>query len=151
MNLTITKDKKKVAKKDNKYLVLLIDRKEAKIFMVHSSGAVERTEEFVDGNVPQKVKHGDDARAAEDKIFRHIEDHLHKHLTLIAEKVKLYAAQEDIAGILIGGHNQLFTKIKKHLPYPLSGQVKGTFLVDMKVPFNEILKRIKVLIEEIEK
>lgn len=138
-------------KKDNKYLVLLIDRKRAKIFMVHSNGAVERSEEITNGQVPKKVRHGDDTWDAQDKIFRHIQDHLHRHLTLIIEKVKIYAAQENFAGILIGGHNQLFPKIKKHLPYPLSGKVKKTFIVDMKVPFNKILERTKVVIEEIEK
>lgn len=138
-------------KKDNKYLVLLIDKKKAKILMVHSNGAVERSEEFSDGVVPKKVKHGDDNWDAQDKIFRHIEDHLHRHLTLIAQQASLYAEKENIAGIIIGGHGPLFPKIKKHLQYPLSGQVKATFLLDMKAPFNVILKRIKALIDEIEK
>lgn len=119
--------------------------------MVHSNGAVERSEEIMDGQVPKKVKHGDDNWDSQDKIFRHIQDHLHRHLTIIAERIKFYAAQEKTAGILIGGNNQLFTKIKEHLPYPLSGQVKKTFLVDMKVPFNEILERVKGVIAEIEK
>ncbi|MBU4016335.1 hypothetical protein KKF69_02545 [Patescibacteria group bacterium] len=152
MNLIITTNNKNVAKKDNKYLVLLVDKKLAKILMVHSNGAVERSEVFEDGHVPKKVKHGDNTWDSQDKIYRHIEDHLHRHLTLIAEKVKIYAAQEDnIAGILIGGHNQLFPKIIKHLPYPLSGQVIRTFIADLKAPFNEILERIKNLIKEIEK
>ena len=152
MNLIIPTDNKKAPKKDNKYLVLLIDRKRVRIFTIHSSGTVERKEEFEDGHVPKKVKHGDNTWDAQDKIYRHIEDHLHRHLTLIAEKVKIYAAQEDnIAGILIGGHNQLFPKIIKHLPYPLSRQVIRTFIADLKAPFNEILERIKNLIKEIEK
>lgn len=138
-------------KKDNKYLVLVIDKKMAKIFMVHSNGAIERSEEFTDGQVPKKVQHGDDNWDAQDKIFRHIEDHLHRHLTLLAQKVHTYAEKENIAGVLIGGNAQLFSKIKKHLRPPLSTQVKETFLVDMKAPFNEILKRVKVLIAEIEK
>ncbi len=149
MNLIIPTNK--TAKKDNKYLVLVIDKKRAKIFMVHSGGAVERSEEFVDGQVPKKVQHGDDNWDAQDKIFRHIEDHLRRHLEFITQKASLYAEKENIAGVLIGGNAQLFTKIKKYLKYPLSKQVKGTFLADMKAPFNKTLERIKVLIKKIEK
>lgn len=138
-------------KKDNKYLVLVVDKKQAKIFMVHSNGAVERSEEIAGGQVPKKVKHGDDNWDSQDKIFRHIQDHLHRHLTIIAGKIKLYAAQEDVAGVLIGGNNQLFTKIKEHLPSPILRKVKKTFLVDMKVPFNVIWERAMVVIKEIEK
>jgi peptide subunit release factor 1 (eRF1) len=137
--------------KDNKYLVLVIDKRKAKIFMVHSNGAVERSEEFVDGQVPKMVQHGDDNWDAQDKIFRHIEDHLRRHLELVAQQASTYAEKEAIAGILIGTNAQLLPKIKKHLQHPLSGQVKGTFLVDMKAPFNEILERVKVVIAEIEK
>lgn len=151
MNLIIPTNNNKVAKKDNKYLVLIIDKKKAKLFMVHSGGAVERMEEFVDGIVPKKVKHGDDNWDAQDKIFRHIEDHLYKHLELIAQKARSYAEKETIAGILIGGNSQLFPKIKEHLPYPIHGKVRGTFLADLKAPFNKILERIKALIVEIEK
>jgi len=138
-------------KKDNKYLILVIDKRRAKIFMVHSNGAVERSEEFEDGQVPKKVQHGDDNWDAQDKIFRHIEDHLHRHLTFIAQKAHSYAEKENIAGVLIGGNSQLFSKIKKHLRPPLSTKVKNTFLADMKAPFNDILKRVKALIAEIEK
>lgn len=151
MNLIIPTNNNKAAKKDNKYLVLVIDKKRAKIFMAHSNGAVERSEEFADGQVPKKVQHGDDNWDAQDKIFRHIEDHLRRHLELIAQKASLYAEKENIAGVLIGGNAQLFTKIKKHLKYPLSRQVKGTFFADIKAPFNKTLERVKALIAEIEK
>lgn len=137
-------------KKDNKYLILLVDRKHAEIFTLHSNGSVERDEKFVDGDVPQKVKHGDDTWDAQDKIFRHIEDHLHRHLTLIGQEARIYAGKTQFAGILIGGHSPLFPKVKKHLPYPLSQEVKGTFLADLKAPFNKTLERIKTLIREIE-
>lgn len=137
--------------KDNKYLVLLVDKKAAKFLMVHSNGAVERSEEFTDGHVPQKVKHGDDTWDSQDKIFRHIEDHLHRHLVLVAKHASIYAGKETIAGIFIGSNAQLLPKIKKHLLYPLSGKVKGTFLLEMKAPFNKILERIKNLISRTEK
>jgi len=135
--------------KNKAYMVLLVDRKKAKLFTL-VDGAVDRVEEFTNSHVPQKVKHGDDTWDAQNKIFRHIEDHLHRHLTLIVQQAKLYAAKSHISGIVIGSHGPLFPKIEKHLPYPLSGKVKGRFVTELKAPFNDILKRAKHLIDQIE-
>ena len=106
-------------KKHNKYLVLLVDRKRARMFTM-SNGVVEADEELIINDVPQKVKHGDDTWDAQNKIFRHIEDHLHRHLTLIAQNTASYAKKNNINRVIIGSHKPLFSKIKKHLPYPLN-------------------------------
>lgn len=131
------------------YMVLLVDRQKAKMFTL-IDGSVERVEEIKDGHVPQKVKHGDDTWDAQNKIFRHIEDHLHRHLTLVSQKAAIFAKENHIAVIIIGSHKPLFSKIEKHLPYPLSQKVKGTFVTELKAPFNEVLKRAKRLIDQIE-
>lgn len=132
------------------YMVLLADRKRAKMFTL-VDGMVGRKEEFRNGHVPQKVKHGDDTWDAPDKIFRHIEDHLHRHLTLVGQHAFNFSKGDHIAGVIIGSHKPLFSKIEKHLPYPLSRKVKGRFVTELKAPFNEILKRAKRLIDQIEK
>lgn len=113
-------------------------------------GVVKQDEEIIIDNVPQKVKHGDDTWDAQDKIFRHIEDHLHRHLKLVAQKVSSFVKKKRIDGIVIGGHKPLFAKIEKHLQYPLSRKVKGTFVTELKAPFGQILKRAKHAIKEIE-
>lgn len=138
------------AMKNKAYMVLLVDRQKAKMFTL-TDGAVERVEELKKDHVPQKVKHGDDAWDAQDKIFRHIENHLHRHLTIVAQKASLYITKNNIAGIIIGSHKPLFSKIEKHLLYPLSRKIKGRFVTELKAPFNEILRRAKVLIDQIEK
>ena len=135
--------------KNKIYMVLLVDRQKAKMFTI-SDGAVEKIEEFKDGHVPQKVKHGDDTWDAQDKIFRHIEDHLHRHLTLVGKKAAAFTKENNITGIIIGSHRPLFSKIEKHLPYPLSRKIKGRFVTELKAPFNEILQRAERLIEQIE-
>lgn len=140
---------KNTIKKHNRYLVLLVDRKRARMFTLHN-GAVEQDEKFINTHVPQKVKHGDDTWDAQDKIFRHIEDHLHRHLTSIAQQTRLYAAKNHITAVVIGSHKPLFSKIKKHLPYLISQKVKGTFTTELKAPFSEILERAKILIDKIE-
>lgn len=132
------------------YLVLLVDRKHARMFTL-CDGIVGQEEESIVGDVPQKVKHGDDTWDAQDKIFRHIEDHLHRHLTIIFQKAALFAEEHHTTGIIIGSHKPLFSKIEKHLPYPLSQKVRGTFVTGLKAPFGEILQRAKRTIAQIEK
>lgn len=145
MNLKKSGDKLK----QKAYMVLLVDRKKAKMFEL-INGAVERYEEFTDSYVPQKVKHGDDTWDAQNKIFRHIEDHLHRHLHRVTSAVVKFAAKDHIYGIIIGGHRQLFPKIIKQFPQSLSSKVKGTFVTELKAPFNEILERAKLSIKKIE-
>lgn len=136
-------------KRNNAYMVLLVDRKKAVMFTLFD-GSVGKKDELIDGHVPQKVKHGDDTWDAQDKIFRHIEDHLHRHLKLVSEKTAAFAKENNISKIIIGSHKPLFSKIENHLPHPLSKKVKGKFITELKTPFNEILRRAKNLISELE-
>lgn len=121
-------------------MVLLADRKMVKMFTL-LDGSIEEKEEFENEHVPQKVKHGDNTWDAQDKIFRHIEDHLHRHLKKVGERAAKFALKNNISELIIGGHKPLFSKIEKHLPYPLSQKVTGRFVTELKAPFNEILHR----------
>lgn len=150
LNSEKTKKKTDAAKKNpKKYMVFLVDRKQAKMFTL-LDGVVLRHEEFVSGTVPQKVKHGDDTWDSQDKIFRHIEDHLHRHLADSSKRAAAFAKNDHITGWIIGGHRTLFPKIKKHIPYPYSRKIKGEFVTELKAPFGEILKRAKNTIKKIE-
>lgn len=129
------------------YLVLIADRKQAKLFTLFK-GTVSSLLDFSKNDVPQKVKHGSNTWDAQDKINRHIQEHLHQHLNSLSAIVKKYVKENPVDGILIGGHKNLFVIIKKHLPYPLSKKVIGNFVTELKVPLNTISKKA---IEEIEK
>ncbi|MDO8269161.1 MAG: hypothetical protein Q7T54_00635, partial [Candidatus Levybacteria bacterium] len=99
---------------NTKYLVLLVDRKRARMFTL-ANGTVERHLELSNDEAPSRVKHGDDTWDAQDKIFRHIEDHLHRHLEHVAKEALGFVKKEKITGVLIGGHRPLFSKIEKQL------------------------------------
>lgn len=125
------------------YMILLADRKHAKFFLLKDGVVIGEQNEKHNEYVPQKVKHGDDTWDAQDKIFRHIQVHLHRYLQEVAKEASKFARHDHIAGVLIGGHKQLFPEIKKHLLYPLQDKVKGYFVTELKVPFNQILERAK--------
>lgn len=137
-------------KRNITYLILLIDRKHASMITL-LNGLVIDTETVTDGQVPQKVKHGDDTWDAQDKIFRHIEDHLHRHLTLMLDKATSFVKEHNVSTIIIGSHKPLFAKIEKNLPLPLAKKVKGYFVTELNAPFNEILERANLLIAQLER
>lgn len=131
------------------YMVLVVDRKRAKMFTI-SDGIVNDSVEFVDEHVPQKVRHGDNMWDAQNKIFRHIEEHLHRHLKQIALKVSEYVKNKNIQFIIIGGHKTFFAKVKEHLPVPLQKMVLGTFITAVNLPTTTIAKHCKKVVEELE-
>lgn len=131
------------------YLVLLADRKMAMLYTLFK-GSASSLSRFTKNDVPQRVKHGNNTWDAQDKINRHIENHLHLHLKSVGEFIKKYVKENPVDGILIGGHKALFAKIKKHIPYPTSKKVVGNFVTELKVPLNTISKKAIAEIEKLE-
>lgn len=125
-----------------KYLVLLVDREKARFFTVHL-GEIEEHKDIFNGSVPQKVKAKKIDWGRDDKIPRHIEDDLHKHLKMVAEKTKDFAKRKDIRFIIIGSHKELLPKVKRVLPYPLNKMVAGEFVTELNIPLNKILAHSK--------
>ena len=134
-----------------KYLVLLVDRKKARLFTVHL-GEIEEQKEFIDGRVPQNVRANErDFYGRSDKIFRHIEDHLHRHLQLIAEAVSAFIREHDGSFLIIGGHKELVPKVKKHLPPPVQKMVLGEFVTELNIPLKDIFLHSKKIAENIDR
>jgi hypothetical protein len=135
--------------KKEKYLILLVDREHARFYLISNGHFIEEKELEKD-HVPQKVKHGDDTWDAQDKIFRHIEVHLHKHLQRVVEEAANFIKGKNVTGVLIGGHKPLFTKVTHHLPTQLSKKVIGTFVTELKINKEMILKNAQKEIDKIE-
>lgn len=131
----------------NKYLVLLADREKMLIFTVHL-GRVEEHYDFFNGGVPQKVRADEEHYyGRSNKIFRHIEDHLNRQLKIFSEKALEFAKNKEISFIIIGGHKELFEKIKKHLPKELGKKVLGEFVSELNIPLNDIFLQSKRIAE----
>lgn len=133
----------KALKDYRKFLVLLVDRAKARIFTVHLGIIEERTDVF-DKSVPQKVRANEqDYYGRSDKILRHIEDHLHRHLQLIAKATSDFAKDKYFSFMILGGHKPLFAKIRKLLPKTLSDKVSGTFVTELNIPLNNVFIKSK--------
>lgn len=130
------------------YLVLLADREKARLFTVHL-GEIEESKDVFDGQVPQRVKHGDDTWDQQNKIQRHIEDHLHRHLNSIAVEAKEFVKGNPVSFVIVGGHKEIIPKIKKHLAYPLNKMVLGEFVTELNIPLNEVFLHSKKIAQQI--
>lgn len=133
-----------------KYLVLLVDRKKARLFTVHL-GNIEEHREISNSIVPQRVRQINKAWMRQDKIFRHIEDHLHRHLELIFNWTREFVKKNNVAFIIIGTHEELLPRIKKQLPKMLSNLVLGFFMTELNIPLNKVFLQSKKIAEKIER
>lgn len=131
------------------HLVLLADKKRAIIFTM-VNGAMGDVKELVINDVPQKVKHGENAWDAQDKINRHIEDHLHRHLQIVAKEMEEFSKDKKIDQIVLGGHKALFAKIIKHLPLHIRKKISGTFVSELKIPVSQIARHARLVIDKLE-
>ncbi len=132
-----------------KYIVLLVDRKRSKILMIQDRSIIKHVE-LENDPAPRNVKKGENTWDAPDKIFRHREDLLSMHLEHVAIELNKFARNQKIAGLIIGGHRPLFKKVEKHLHYPFTNMVLGTFVTELKIPQMVILLRAVKAIESIE-
>lgn len=131
-------------------MVFIADRKRAKMIAIRDNVIIDE-KEVIDESVPKNVKHGDDTWDAQDKIFRHIEEHLHRHLTYVVSVASKFAVKHHVSLILVGSHNTLFNKIEKHFTYPISKLVKGKFVAATTTSANHILSQALKHIYSIER
>lgn len=132
----------------NKYLVLLIDREKARMFTVYH-GKIEDQKDIFDGEVPQDVKAKKIDWGRDDKIFRHIQQHLHYHLQFVAKAALEFAKGKKINFIILGGHKEMIPKMKAHLLYPLNKIVSGEFVTELNIPLNKVLLLSKKIVARI--
>ncbi|MDO8583038.1 MAG: hypothetical protein Q7R51_00725 [bacterium] len=125
---------------NKRYLFVIADRKFAKI-LTFLDGVLESHTEILDSSVPQDVKSNKEENyARNNKIIRHIEDHIHRHLQLISKKVDEFVGVKPVHGVFIGGHKELLHLIKKHLNPNLRKKIVGEFIAPLKVFQNKIIK-----------
>ena len=150
MKYKVDPGNKNTPQDNSRYMVLLADRKKAIIF-TFVNGQIEDHDTLSVDDVPQNVRANErDFFGRSDIIFRHIEDHLHRHLKLVAKMATEFARGKHINFILIGGHLEMFEKIKKHLPKNLQDKVIGEFVAELNIPLDKILAIAKVAADKIQ-
>lgn len=127
-----------------RYLVIVADREKAKIFTLLDTELEEQSQLFEE-KVPQKVK-GRNFEERQDKIERHIQDHLHRHFLHVAEEVKRFIAHRPVTGVIVGGHKPIFSELLKTLPTHLHAAVIGEFAAEPDDDFNDLLHHAQEIV-----
>ena len=129
--------------KYSKYLVLLVDREKARMFTVEQGEIVDYSN--FTGYVPQKIKATgrDGVISQSDTNFRHNEVLLKRHIDRAVQAVVAFTEANDIHFVILGGHSEIFKKVAKSLPKDLRVKIAGSFVTEVNLPLNEILRESK--------
>lgn len=139
----------KMLEQYKRYLVIVADREKAKFFTLYQ-GHIEDQQEVKDPSVHQHAI-GHTAGERQNKVERHIQDHLHRHFQLIAQTVHDFAKTKHISGVIVGGHKELMHKLEEHLPQPLQKKIIGEFVSELNTNFNDIVYKSKRVLEQVDK
>lgn len=136
-----------------KYVVILVDREKAHVFVV-SQGIIESALEIADQSVPQNVHASapeDTHNGRENKINRHIQDHLHKHFQKIVAGVQDFLGNKKVTGVIVGGHRNIFQSFEQQLPKQLQERIVAEMVTELHVSINQLVAKSKKIIDEVDK
>lgn len=120
-----------------RYLVLLIDKQTARIFVTHM-GEITEYRDLIDEIVPHPKAGGQQA----EKYQRHHEMHVLWHVKHAIEVAEKLFARERCHWLVIGGPQETLAELRQHLPKALSERLAGEIMVRLDAPLNDILKEV---------
>lgn len=138
-------------REEGHYFFIIADRKKAVLFLF-DKGNVEKSQEIMDPGIRKDTKlNAGELYGKSNKLSHHIDNQLHRHLQLIMQEVNRLIAGKHINGMFIGGHKPLFGAIEKELPVVLQNKLRGEFITELNIPFNELIRHCRRVLEEYNK
>ncbi len=128
-----------------RYLILLVEKEKARLFVVHLGEIVEYGE-VETPDVPGKHKKGGWFALAETHYQRHIDYHVGLHLKEVVKRLEAFLSREEIGLIFIGGSEEAVAMFKEMLPETVKARIKGQFGAEMFLRPDEILQRVEPLL-----
>jgi peptide chain release factor subunit 1 len=135
----------RIVDESRRFCVVVADKGKARLFTVYLGEILERTDIF--DVVPGWHKQGGWAQA---RYQRHIEDHVNRHLKNVADTVFEFHKAEGFGHLLIGGSQEVRTRLYPILHSYLQRIVAGNLNVDVTSSTDEILKAARQIEAEVE-
>ncbi|MBI4683773.1 MAG: hypothetical protein HY755_01060 [Nitrospirae bacterium] len=132
-----------------RYAVLLVDKESARLFLLHL-GEIEEYGEIHTPGIPGRHKRGGWFSLSGHRFERHIDYHVSLHLKDVMKRLESFLSEEKIERIVIGGSEDAVSKVKAMIPKTLGEKIIGTFHTEMLANTNEILEKLKPVIEGFE-
>jgi peptide chain release factor subunit 1 len=133
-----------------RYVIALVDKESARIFIVHLGEIVEYGEVHT-SDVPGRHKKGGWFALSQNHYDRHIKFHVGLHLNDVVKKLDSFMAGEEISGLLIGGSDEALVMTKGMLAPAVSPKIVGSFQAEMNASSDDILAKAEAEIGEYEK
>jgi len=121
--------------------VIFVDRQHGRLFAYDTSeGQVELLAEVYD-TVPKSVKAASWKGLADDKVSRHVEEHVFVHYKRVVEafRSQLDATNEPI---FLAGQDENIAQFTEQLPTADQGRVAGHFQADGREPIKDFSARV---------
>ena len=83
----------------------------------------------------------------QNKIFRHIEDHLHRHLVEVVNELKTFEKNYPDGLIVIGAQKELVGKFTRELSKELQAKVVGNFGANADDNETEVIKKAQQIVD----
>jgi len=128
-----------------RYLILIVEKDEARIFVVHLGEIVEYGE-VKTTDVPGRHKKGGWFALAEPHYQRHIDYHVGLHLKEVIKRLESFMSTEGIDIVFIGGPDEAVTMFEEMLPESVRAKIRGRFAAEMFLKPDEVLKRAEPLV-----
>lgn len=137
----------KVLNENPPFIIVLLDRTQGKLIEVNV-GEAEAESRLIKNDVPQKVKSGDDMWDQQNKIFRHIEDHLHRHLVEVISELKGFEKNYPNGLIIIGAQKELVGKFTRELSTEMQAKVIGNFGANADDNETDVIKKAQKIVDK---
>jgi peptide chain release factor subunit 1 len=131
------------------YLILLVDKESARIFIVKLGEIIEYGEVHTP-DVPGRHKKGGWFSLSETHYKRHIDYHVTLHLKEVVKRLEPFVAGEKIDVIFLGGSDEACRMFKDMLPETVKAKVAGEFSAEMFLKPDEVLDLSRPLLAEYE-
>ncbi|MEN2986077.1 MAG: hypothetical protein ABDH16_05430 [Thermodesulfovibrionaceae bacterium] len=133
-----------------KYGVLLVDKRTARVFLVFL-GDIEEYGMLHHEDVPGKHKKGGWFALAEKRYERHIDYHVKIHLKDVLDKFGDFLKDKDIRRLIIAGPDEAISELMDIIPAEIKQKIVARTYIEKYASKEEVLEKVLPIIEEYEK
>ncbi|MCX8034265.1 MAG: hypothetical protein N3A00_02970 [Thermodesulfovibrio sp.] len=132
-----------------KYGVLLVDKRSARVFLVFL-GDIEEYGMIHHDHVPGKHKKGGWFALAEKRYSRHIEHHVKMHLKDVIDKFGDFLKDREIRRIVVAGPDEAIYELMRILPENIKQKIVGRTFIEKHAAAEEVIEKVMPIINEYE-
>lgn len=132
-----------------KYGILLVDKRSARVFLVFL-GDIEEYGMVEHDHVPGKHKKGGWFALAEKRYERHIEHHVKMHLKDVVDKFGDFLKDREIRRLIVAGPDEAIYELMKILPERIKQKIVGRTFIEKYASAEEVLDKVIPIINDYE-